>query len=677
MVGGAPPFSGPTAQAILASVLTVEPAPLRLSRPTVPPHLAAAIETALEKIPADRFQTAGEFAEALTRPTTRTARRLAAGGGRGTRRATLAAAAATLVVAGGLLGWSLADRPAPRPAETRYWSLMLPSTTPLALTGPGPLGVWQLGVALAPTGDRLAYAAASGATTVLAIRPLDRDSAAVLPGTEGAYHPFYSPDGRWIAYFAGNELRKVLAAGGSPVTLATVDRPIGATWPTDDEIILFQQDGFQMRRVAASGGRDSTVLLQTQFDAPHILPDGEWAVGHLGSGQLALLSLKDASLLAVTRRGVIPLDSVQLPDLLVGASPKYVSSGHIVFAAGDGQLMALPFDAKTRKVVGEPVPVVDGVRVEEGFGFAQYVIGPDGTLVFVPGRNQLHGSIAFLQPGGGLDTIPLPRAQYTQPRLSPDGRRLAVQVRLPVGGWDVLVVDLATGVPERIPVEGNYRAYPASWTPDSRSLLIGLFHPVRNVFLGTRMYHLTQRSWEALPPLIGGSYLSIAPNGREFVFSNWRTGDLAVRPLRGDTTATRIPARGFAASFSPDGRWLAWGGADGGVAVSPIPPTGAIHPVVERGQQPLWTPDGRRLIYRDGRRYFEVDVSTAGAFQAGRPRLLAEGPFIRTFAWNHSIGSDGRLAVLVATPGDATRELGVITGFDQLLLQRAPRRTTP
>jgi hypothetical protein len=113
------------------------------------------------------------------------------------------------------------------------------------------------------------------------------------------------------------------------------------------------------------------------------------------------------------------------------------------------------------------------------------------------------------------------------------------------------------------------------------------------------------------------------------------------------------------------------------VAVSPIPPTGAIHPVVERGQQPLWTPDGRRLIYRDGRRYFEVDVSTAGAFQAGRPRLLAEGPFIRTFAWNHSIGSDGRLAVLVATPGDATRELGVITGFDQLLLQRAPRRTTP
>ncbi len=549
---------------------------------------------------------------------------------------------------------------------------MLPAGTPLALAGPGPLGVWQLGVALAPTGDRLAYAAARGGATMLGIRPLDRDSAVVFPGTEGAYHPFFSPDGRWIGYFTGNELRKVLASGGSPVTLATVDRPSGAAWPTEDEIILFQQDGFQMRRVAASGGRDSTVLLESQFEDPHILPGGEWAVGHLGSGQLALLSLRDASFLAITGRGVIPLDSIQLSDLLLGVSPKYVPSGHLVYAVGDGQLMALPFDAERRQVTGKAVPVVDRVRIEEGFGFAQFVIGPDGTLVFVPGQNQLYGTVAFVRPGGGLDTLPLPRGQYTQPRLSPDGRRLAVQVRLPVGGWEVLIVDLVTGVSERIRVDGNYRAYPASWTPDGASLLVGLFHPVRNVFLGTRLYHPAQRSWEELPPLVGASYLTIAPNGTEFVFSNWRTGDLAIRPLRGDTTATKIPARGFAASYSPDGRWLAWGSADGGVAVSPVPPTGAIHPVVQRGQQPVWASGGRRLIYRDGRRFFEVDVSTAGGFEVSRPRLLAEGPFIRTFAWNHTIGSDGRLAALVAMPGDATRELGVITGFDQLLVRRVP-----
>jgi len=317
------------------------------------------------------------------------------------------------------------------------------------------------------------------------------------------------------------------------------------------------------------------------------------------------------------------------------------------------------------------VPVVDGVRIEEGYGFGEYALSPDGTLVFVPGRSQRHGHIAFINPDGTFDTLPLPRGQYTQLRLSPNGRYLAVQGGKAVGGWEVLVVDLETGVPQRVEVEGNYRAYPGSWTPDSRSILVGLFQPAANGFIGARLYTLADRSWKDVGTF-NGSYITIAPNGRDFVFSNWRTGDLAIRPLSGDTTSTPIPARGYGASFSPDGRWLAWGGADGGVAVSPVPPTGAIYPVAERGQQPLWSPDGRRLIYRDGRRFYQVSIQTAGGFRNGRPTLLADGPFIRTVAWNHTIDPSGRVAALMALPGDATRELGVITGFDRYLAMRAP-----
>ena len=190
-------------------------------------------------------------------------------------------------------------------------------------------------------------------------------------------------------------------------------------------------------------------------------------------------------------------------------------------------------------------------------------------------------------------------------------------------------------------------------------------------FIGARLYGLANRSWKDLG-IFAGSYISIAPNGRDFVYSNWRTGDLAIRAIEGDTTSTPIPARGWAASFSTDGRWLAWGGADGGVAASPIPPTGAVFRVVERGQQPLWSPDGRWLIYRDGRRFYRVSIETSGGFRSGRPELLAEGPFIRTFAWNHTIGPTGKVAALIALPGDATRELGVITGFDQYLARRVP-----
>jgi serine/threonine-protein kinase len=679
MLTGDPPHVGSSAQQIIMKIIADPVKPVTALRRTVPPHVEAAVAQALEKLPADRFQTAGEFAAALLETSFRPAHRLGFGSGAraGLRQvAVLVGVAAVAVLAGLWVGRSMGGKAEPTAPSIRRWSLTLPAEAPLALTGPGPLGIWQLAVALAPTGDRLAYVSRRGGTTMLAVRPLERDSAVVLPGTEGAYHPFFSPDGRWIAFFAGAELRKVSVEGGTPVTLTTVERPSGAVWHQPDEIILFQQDGFEMRRVSASGGRDSTMLLGSQFGEPDILPGGEWAVGTLGSGQLALLSLKDASLLAITRRGVIPLDSVQLGDLLFGFSPKYVSSGHLVFGSGDGVLMALPFDGTSHLVRGGTVPVVDGVRIEEGYGFAQYAIAQDGTLVFVPGKNQLHGFIASIRPDGRFDTLPLPRAQYTQPRMSPDGTRLAVQVRKAVAGWEIVVMDLTTGVPQRIEVEGNYRAFPGAWTSDGKALMVGLFHPVRNVFLGTKMYTLAERSWGEMMRF-NGSYVSIAPGGKEFVYSNFRTGELYIRPLSGDTTSKPIPARGWAASFSPDGRWLAWGGADGGVAVSPLPPTGAIYNVVERGQQPIWSPDGQRLIYRDGRRFYEVPVEVSGGFRAGRPRAVAEGPFIRTFAWNHTMTKAGRLVAMIAIPGDATRELGVITGFAQDLTRRAPPQVRP
>jgi eukaryotic-like serine/threonine-protein kinase len=676
-LAGTPPFGGANSQSILTAVITTDPEILTKRRRTVPDHVAAAIHTAMEKVPADRFATAGEFCEALQHPTHRTMRRLQVvrAGSRKSRARLLFGFGTAVAILGGLLaGRYLFGGASAVAAPTRHWNLVLPQHAALALTGPGPLGVWQSALALSPAGDILAYVTPRGGTTALVVRRLDRDSAVVLGGSDGAYHPFFSPDGSWIGYFAGNELRKVPTAGGSPITVTTVDRPAGAAWLSADRILLFQQDGFLLRWVSASGGGDSTVLLGTQFGTPEILPGNRYAIGQLSSGQLALLSLADAKLSAITRRGVVPIDSVKLADLLFGASPKYSPSGHLVFGSGDGVLMALPFDLDARQVTGEPIPVVSGVRIEEGFGFAEFALAPDGTLVFVPGVSQLYGQIAYVEPGGRFDTLPFPRAQWTQPRMSPDGTRLAAQLRKDIGGWDVVVMDLTTGVRQRVDVEGNYRAFPAAWHPDGKKLLIGLWDPVQFLTISARLYSLGEGTWQDLPPF-KGSYLTIAPNGQDFVFSDWRTGELYVRKMLGDTTKTRIPARGFAASFSPDGRWLAWGSVDGSVAVSPIPPTGAIFSVTERGQQPLWTPDGRYLVYRDGRRFYRVTVQTAAGFRTGRPEPIAEGPFIRTFAWNHTIGPDGRLAVLLSAPGESTRDIGVITGFDRELQRLAPKGT--
>ena len=602
MLTGEPPFIGRTAHSVLTAVMTTEPAPVRNTRPTVPEYLDAAVATALEKLPADRFQSAGEFAEALVGPTARTSQRIASSLRTTSTRAgslRLAAMGVSALVAGVLIGGLIGGSGDTEPDDAvRHFDLLLPGETPVALTGPGPLGFWQPAVALDPDGDQLVYVAPSGATTALAIRPLDRDTASVLPGTEGAYHPFFSPDGDWIGFFVGNELRKIPVAGGSPVTLTTVDRPSGAAWPEPDEIMLFQQAGFEMRRIPAAGGEGESFVLPAQFASPDVLPGGKAVLGHMGSGQLGVLTLADTILRAVTRRGVIPLDSVRLGDLLIGASPKFVTSGHVVFGGEDGQLMALPFDGEALETRGGPVPMVSGLRIEEGFGFAQYDIGPDGTLVYIPGRSQLFGHIAFVGRDGVLDTLPLPRGQYTQLRMSPDGR------------------------------------------------------PAANRFLEARLYRFATASWETVTGPMG-SYMVTSPDGQDVAYSDFRTGELFYRSLRDSDTHTPIPGQGFAASYSPDGQWLAWGGTNGGVLVSPMPPTGATYTVTDRGQQPLWTADGSRLLYRDGRRFYEATVDGRGgpaAFQSGRPRLIAEGSFLRTLGWTHTIGRDGRLAALISAP---------------------------
>jgi hypothetical protein len=442
-----------------------------------------------------------------------------------------------------------------------------------------------------------------------------------------------------------------------------VDRITGASWPAEDRILVLENEGFDLRWISASGARaDSTVRLATQFGSPDVLPGGEWAVGQLSSGQLALLSLTGGTELAITRRGVLPLDSVRQADLLFGTSPRWLRPGYLVYGAGDGVLTAMPFDGANRRVMGEPVPLITGIRMEAGFGSAQFAISRDGTLVYVAGRNQLYVNIAFVSPNGAIDTLPLPRGPYTQPRLSPDGTLLAVQAKNPVGGWEVLLMNLGTGVRQRIEVEGSYRAFPASWLPSGREIMVGLWDPVQFLNYGARIQSLDTGEWTDIH-LNGASYMSIAPDGRSFVFSDWRTGDLYIRSLGSDTTRIRIPSRGFAASYSPDGDWVAWGGVDGSVAVSPVPPTGAIYPVAERGEMPLWTPTGDGLVFRDGSRYFRAPISTAGGFRAGRPELLVEGPFLSTFAWNHDIAPDGRLLVLLTGPERQASTLGVITGF--------------
>ena len=432
MLAGEPPFSGPTAQAIVARVMTEEPRRLVAQRHTVPASVDAAVRKALEKLPADRFTSASDFRGALAGAAPAVTVRHEA-----SRRIPLGLA---IGIAAGLLAGLLTGyfvRPlahATAPVAARHWNFDLSTDAPVALDGPSEPGGWYSAIAVAPSGNQLAYVAPRGSTSVLMVRAPESGTVTELPGTEGASNPFYSPDGAWIGFVAGNLLRKVSADGGNPITVAEVSDVTGAVWLTAEQILVFERNGFELHRIPASGGgADSIVHLTTQFGTPAALPGGGWLVGQLSSGQLALLSLNNGAELAVTQRGVLPLDSVRQSDLLFGASPHWIRPGYLVYGTGDGQLSAMPFDGARRTVLGEPVPVITGMRMEAGFGAAEYAIANDGTLIYVPGANQLYVNVALVSPTGQLDTLPFPRDPYTQPRVSPDGSQLAVQVRNPLG----------------------------------------------------------------------------------------------------------------------------------------------------------------------------------------------------------------------------------------------------
>jgi len=196
--------------------------------------------------------------------------------------------------------------------------------------------------------------------------------------------------------------------------------------------------------------------------------------------------------------------------------------------------------------------------------------------------------------------------------------------------------------------------------------MIGLWDPVQYLNHGARIQSLETGKWSDLR-ITDASYMTVSPDGRAFVFSDWRTGDLYQRSLGADTSRIPIGARGIAASYSPDGHWIAWGDANGSVAVSPSPPTGAIYTVAEHGEKPLWAPKGDALIYRDGPAYYRIPISTNGGIRAGKPTLLAQGAFLSTFAWNHAVSPDGRLLVLLNSPERDSRSLRAITGFPTMV----------
>jgi len=657
MLLGEPPFTGPTPQAVIARMITEEPRSPTLQRKSIPSHVEHALLTALARLPADRFASAAQFAEALQGrpvafPVAAAARgaRSGASVGADRRRTRLIVGgsmiASALIAGTGTWAWVSSRGEAP-PAPVRF-VLSLPPSAPL-LDG---LGAPLL---LSPDGHTIVYRTQAAGSSMLYRREADQLVPRAIGGTEGAVLPFLSPDGKWVAFFAGSQLKKAPIDGGPPATIARVTESMGASWGPHDLIVLGSYAGVDgLSRAPASGGaptrftRPDTGSGELSQRWPRVLADGKtvlytsWGNGGLQTARIGMASLE-------TGESTI-LD-------LAGSYPFGLYEGHLVYARADGALMAAPFDLRRRRVTGEVVPVLDEVMIG-GSGPSKAALSASGVLAYVTGAGT--SRLVLVDARGAMRPLLSEPRDYDSPRFSPDGRRVAVAVNTPrpPGIW---VYDIAAGTLARLTSEGA--SFRPEWTPD-----------------GTRIVFVSDRSGEdgiwwrnadgSAPPQKAfesrdpAREVVVAPDGGVLVYrQNQSGGSYGVwfRSLADVTTPAPFVSTSFfqelMPSLSPDGRWLAYVSDETGateVYVRPFPGPGARYLVSARGgSEPHWAPDGQRLFYRSDRQMFAARVTTVPAFSVTGREVLFEGSYSAGAGHqNYDVAPGGQGFLMLQPDGD-------------------------
>jgi Tol biopolymer transport system component/tRNA A-37 threonylcarbamoyl transferase component Bud32 len=684
MLTGDPPFTGSTAQAIVARVLTEAPRPILPQRHTIPPHVEAAVLTALEKLPADRFATAAEFAEGLagrnyvptvpsaaavpTRPIAVATRRRDA--------VTLGLLAfAAVATAAALWGWL---RPAPEPTVNRF-SLFFPPDQAL-------LPVTQSGnrVAISPDGKRLVYVGPAERGGRLWLREHDQLTSTPIAGTEGAGTPFFSPDGRHVGFLVnGAKLRTVSLDGGPVLTLSDSVNSTGGDWGSDGYIYFEVDSG--VARMRASGG--ATELIYNALKRNEV--GAEWPVLLPGARGIVFRTRRPNQAASDFQIMAMKLPAGEPKVLMRGVYARYSPSGHLLVATADGKLVAVPFDPEKLEATGSPMGLLEGIGVE-GSGFSINLgLSNDGTLVYTTGGATGSRRPVWVSRDGvenPVDPAWQPQGVISNFSLSPDGKALAVDV-VQNGVSTVWVKQLPAGPYSRLTFgdSGNMRP---TWSADGRSVIY--LADVTNIGGSPSMRRADGTgNAQALIPAnpIWGQALQTR-DGRWLVLrsSIFQPGKGNVYGVRmGDTTLVPLadgPATEAKAAVSPDGRWLAYASEESGVFevyVRPFPDAGSARWQVSPtgGTDPVWSRNGRELFFISAvNEMMSVEVAPGAAFTITPPkRLFPTGPYspippVPAF----DVHPDGtRFLMLRETTPTERNELIVVQNWVEEMRQRARR----
>ena len=674
MATGKKAFEGKSSASVMAKIMEAEPPSMASLQPMTPQALDRVVKTCLAKEPDERWQTAGDLCRELKwiaeqgqvpQAATPASGDIAKSGVR-ERLGWLVAAVAILAAVALAAAVYYFRRPS---AELKvvHFTVASPEKQNLPVNGLGPNFF-----SVSPDGSKVAFVAVdANGHSQLWLRDFNSPTAQPLPGTQDAWGPFWSPDGRFVAFTAGS-LKKVSVTGGPAETITASPASFGGTWNRDGVILFATGPGSQILRVPSAGGSPTPVtLIDLSQQAlghswPYFLPDGKHFLYTIAASNpensgiyVGSLDSKDAKLI-----------------LKASSSALYGPPGYLLFNRA-GTLLAQPFDADRLELKGDAIPMAEGVQFNAANGKAAVAVSSNGVLAYRLAPTAAQNKLEWVDRKGVEQPLAAPPRAYRNPRLSPDGQRVAVTIdELGTQEW---LLDTKRGTLTRLTFEGSYNGALA-WTPDGKRVAFAsdragsrnLFWQLADGGGGTERLATSDRQQVAS---------SWSPDGQTLAFEQTDSGtgfDLFVYRLKDRKVETFLQTRfnEIAPEFSPDGRWLAYVSDESGrneVYVQPYPgPGGKWQISTEGGTEPVWARNGE-LFYRNGDKMMAVATNTKANFSADTPKVLFEGHYATYNTMPaYDVTPDGQRFLLAKTAEQGPQEISVVLNWTEELKQKVP-----